>query len=114
MMKKIGFIVMLVCTALIVACDGTKNNYVIKGTVPLEIGNGELVFMTDYHSGLIIDSAAVSKGQFTFKGIVDKAKAICLTMRYDLQADVILDKGTLSIDLSDPYSAKGIDRKSVV
>ena len=98
---------MLAGIALLVACEGANNNYEIKGTVPDGITNGSVVFMTDYHIGLIIDSAVVSKGKFIFKGNVDRAKAISLSLGYDMQADVILDKGTLSVDLSDPYSAKG-------
>ena len=108
MIKKIGFVVVLIGMALIVACDGEKSNYVIKGMVPDEIPNGDFVFMTDYNSGLIIDSARVSKGKFEFKGVIDEAMAISLTMRYDLHADVILDKGTLKIDMEDPYGAKGM------
>jgi len=106
-MKKTGFAVMIISMTLLVACDSAKNNFVINGTVPQEIKNGEIVYMTDYDSGLIIDSAAVSRGKFIFKGITDNAKAVTLSLGYDLQADVILDKGTLSIDMSDPYSAKG-------
>jgi len=106
-MKKIGFVVMLVCMALFVACNDKKNSYVVTGTVPEGIENGAVVFMTDYDSGLIIDSASVSQGKFIFKGTADKARAISLSLGYDLQADAILDKGTLSIDMSDPYSAKG-------
>jgi len=102
MMKKTGFMVMIVSMTLLVACDSDKNNFVINGTVSNEIANGEIVFMTDYNTGLIIDSAAVSRGKFIFKGITDDAKAITLSLRYDLQADVILDKGTLTIDMSDP------------
>ena len=99
---------MIVSMTLLVACDSAKNNsFVINGKVPTEIGNGEIVFMTDYDSGLIIDSAAVSNGKFIFKGIVDNAKPISLSLKYELQVDVILDKGTLSIDMSDPHSVKG-------
>ena len=107
MMKKTGFAVMIVCMTMLVACDSDNNNFVINGTVPDEITNGEIVFMTDNNTGLIIDSAAVSSGKFIFKGITDDVKAVTLSLRYDLQADLILDKGTLTIDMSDPYSAKG-------
>ena len=105
-MKKICFAVMLVSMVLVVGCD-SNSKYVITGTVPPGIENGELVYMTDYNDGLIIDSTKVFREKFTFKGVIDRAKVVSLTLRYSLQADIILDKGAMTIDMSDPYSGKG-------
>ena len=106
MMKKIDFVVLIVCIMLFGACKGKTNGYVLTGTVPEEISNGEVVYMTDYHDGLIIDSAIVKKGKFVFSGRADSAMARFLSLQ-NMQADVIVDKGTMTIDLTDPYSAKG-------
>ena len=106
MMKRIGFIIMLVSMAYLVACDCNKNRYILTGTVPDDVGNGEVVYMTDYNNGLIVDSAVVSGQKFVFKGTADSAMARSLTIHY-YQADVILENGLITIDLSDPYSAKG-------
>jgi len=106
-MKRTDFVVLLACVALIFACAGDKNDYVLTGIVPAGIGNGEVVYMTDHNNGLIIDSAVVSKGTFVFKGMIDDPKIVSLSLRYNMQADMILDKGKLTIDLSDPFSGKG-------
>jgi thiol-disulfide isomerase/thioredoxin len=79
---------------------------VLVGVVPDGIENGEVVYMTDYNDGIIVDSAVVSKGKFVFRGMADSAMARFLSIQ-DLQADVILDKGSMTVDMSDPYSSKG-------
>jgi len=106
-MKRIGFAVWLMGLALLVACNSDKSNYVIFGKVPAGIENGEKVYMVDYHEGVKVDSAVIFSGKFQFKGIVDLPKVISLSNRFGLQADMILDKGTQSVDLSDPFNAKG-------
>ncbi|MDR1098549.1 MAG: AhpC/TSA family protein [Tannerella sp.] len=105
-MKTLKIIVIYIAAALLAACNGGKNRYLVRGTVPGDMLNGETVFMTDYSDGLIIDSTNVISGKFTFKGTVDAATVIKLTLR-DWDAEFILEKGVISIDLSDPYSAKG-------
>ena len=105
-MKKIGCFLMLAGMVLVVACDSNKNGYVLTGTVPGDIGNGEVVYMTDYNDGFIVDSAVVSGRKFVFQGKADSAMARSLTIQY-YQADVILDRGTMTVDMSDPYSARG-------
>ncbi len=105
-MKRISFIVIPLCIAMLAACGGTKNEYVLNGIVPDGVDNGEVVYMTDYNDGLIVDSAVVSDGKFVFKGVADSAAARSLTLR-NLQANVILEKGTMTVDMADPYSAKG-------
>ena len=105
-MKRIDFFVVLVCVTMIFACDSIRNEYVLSGVVPEGIEDGELVYMTDYHEGVVINSAEIFQGKFVFKGEVDTAKAIMLSI-HDMQADLILDKGKMTIDMSDPYSSKG-------
>ncbi|MDR0573049.1 MAG: AhpC/TSA family protein [Tannerella sp.] len=104
-MKRISFIVISVCAAMLVVCCG-KNEYVLNGIVPDGIENGEVVYMTDYNDGLIVDSAVISGKKFVFKGVADSAMARSLTLG-DLQANIILEKGTMTVDMADPYSAKG-------
>ena len=98
--------VVLACITLSVACNRNENGYTIKGVVPAGVEDGEIVYMTDHHEGIVVNSAVVSRNQFVFKGDIDSAKAIMLSIQ-DLHADLILDKGTLTVDMSDPYNAKG-------
>ena len=105
-MKANGYFFIFAWIALIVACDSNKNGYVLTGTVPDDIENGEIVYMTDYNDGLIVDSAVVSRRKFVFKGTADSAMARSLSIQY-YQADLILDKGMMTVDMSDPYSARG-------
>ena len=105
-MKRTGYFFMLACWALVVACDSNKNGYILSGTVPSDVQSGEVVFMTDYDNGLIVDSAVVVGRKFVFRGTADSAMARSLTIQ-NYQADVILDRGTMTVDMSDPYSAKG-------
>lgn len=105
-MKIFKIIVVCIVATMCVACNGGKNKYVINGIVPDGILNGETVFMTDYNVGIIIDSATVINGKFTFEGNVDEDMVIKLTLR-NLYAEFILEKGVISVDLSDSYSAQG-------
>ena len=79
-MKRIAYFVMLICITVIFACDSKKNGYVLSGVVPDEIEDGELVYMTDYHEGVVVNSAVVSRKKFVFKGAIDTAKAIMLSV----------------------------------
>jgi thiol-disulfide isomerase/thioredoxin len=105
-MKNLKMVVATICIAVLTACGGGSNKYVIKGTVPDEILNGETVYMLDYAEDIMIDSAKVTDGKFVFEGVVDEAEVVNLVLN-DLYADFVLEKGTISVDLSDPYSAKG-------
>jgi thiol-disulfide isomerase/thioredoxin len=97
----------LTSMAIVVACNSNKNEYVLTGAVPENVENGEFVYMIDYQSDSIIDSTAISNGKFIFRGIIDKAKVIKLSLINEFYADLILDKGNMTIDMSNPYSAKG-------
>ena len=105
-MKKLNFIAALFCMAIVSACDGVKNEYAINGTVPDNNLNGRMVYLTDINDGQIVDSTAVADGKFTFKGIADSAMARNLSID-NFHANLILEKGTITVDMSDPYSAKG-------
>jgi thiol-disulfide isomerase/thioredoxin len=105
-MKTLKIIAIFIVAAMLAACDGGKNKYVVNGIVPDGMLNGETVFMSDYNEGIIVDSAKVINGKFMFEGVADDPKAVKLTLR-NLYADFILEKGVISVDLSDPYSAKG-------
>ncbi|MDR0698369.1 MAG: AhpC/TSA family protein [Tannerella sp.] len=105
-MKNLKMVVVTICIAALTACDGGSNRYVIKGVVPDKILSGETVYMSDYTKDIIVDSAEVTNGKFVFEGVIDEAEVIKLVVS-DLYADFVLEKGTISVDLSDPYSAKG-------
>lgn len=105
-MRNLNFIALSACIAMLVACNGIKNEYVVNGVVPEGVSDGELVYMSDYNDGLIVDSAIVSGGKFVFKGVADSAMARILTLR-NLQARLILEKGVMTVDMLDPFSGKG-------
>jgi len=105
-MKRIDFALIIACIAMMVACGDKKHNYVISGVVPAGVEDGEIVNMTDYNEGIVINTAVVSRNKFVIKGVVDSPMAIMLTIQ-DMQADLILDKGELTVDMSDPYGGKG-------
>ena len=105
-MKRIEFAVILACMVLFAACESKKNGYLITGVVPEGVEDGEVVYMTDYHEGIVVNSAVVSQKKFVLKGITDSPKAIMLSLQ-EMQADLILDNGEMTIDMADPYSAQG-------
>ena len=105
-MKRINFIVISVCAAIFVACGGTKNEYVLTGIVPEGFEYGHIVHMSDFNDGLIIDSAKVVDGKFSFKGSVDDVKAVRLSLGR-LYVNLILEPVAIVVDMSNPYSAKG-------
>ncbi|MDL2305343.1 AhpC/TSA family protein [Bacteroides sp. OttesenSCG-928-D19] len=100
------FVFVSVCIMMFAACSGVKNEYVVNGVVPEGVSDGELVYMSDYNDGLIVDSAVVSEGKFVFEGTADSAMARILTLR-NLQARLIVEKGTITVDMLDPFSGKG-------
>jgi thiol-disulfide isomerase/thioredoxin len=105
-MKSLKIVVVIVVSAMLAACSGENNKYTIRGTVSDGLSDGTIVFMTDFGEGFIVDSTKVINGKFTFEGVADSAIVVRLSMR-NLSAELILEKGTISIDLSDSYGAKG-------
>ena len=105
-MRKIDFAVIIICLAMLAACQGHKSGYVLSGVVPEEIEDNEIVYMTDFHEGIVVSSAVVSRGKFEFKGNVDNPTAVMLSVQ-DLQVNLILDNGKMTADMSDQFSATG-------
>ncbi|MDR2148390.1 MAG: AhpC/TSA family protein [Tannerella sp.] len=105
-MRKLFYFAVLIGMAVLNSCDGGKNSYTVNGSVNDSSLDGQMVLMTDYNSGQVIDSVIIANGKFVFKGIADSAK-VCNLRAGDLFADIILDKGTLTLDMADPLSAKG-------
>lgn len=105
-MKKINLIAIPVCLAMLIACDGAKKQYVVNGVVPEGVSNGEMVYMSDFNDGQIVDSAVVTDGKFVFKGEADSAMARTLTLK-NLHARIILENSVITVDMLDPFSGKG-------
>jgi thiol-disulfide isomerase/thioredoxin len=97
---------MLVCIAVLSSCEDKKNTYTVTGTVPDSNWDGQMVYMSDYNDSQIVDSVTIVNGKFIFKGIADSAMARNLAIR-NLSADIILEKGSIIVDMGEPYSAKG-------
>jgi thiol-disulfide isomerase/thioredoxin len=111
-MKNLKIIAVIICIAALAACDG-GNKYVIKGVVPDDMLNGETVFLSDYSADAVIDSTKIVNGKFVFEGVFDEVKAIRLVCN-ELYVDCILEKGTIHVDLSDTYGAKGTPLNNVL
>ena len=105
-MRKIKNVVILVCLVILTACNSSKNGYVVNGVIPDGVIYGKFVHMLDFNNGIIIDSVKVINGKFSFKGDVVEPKAVRLSIDR-LYANVILEKGVITVDMSDPKSAKG-------
>ena len=105
-MSKIKFVVILVCVVILVACNGVKDKYEVKGVISEGAADGETVHMSDFNDGIIIDSTKVIGGKFSFKGSLSEPKAVRINLEM-ISVNLILESGVTSVDLSDPYSTKG-------
>ena len=109
-MKK--FIYLLAVAAIVAACSGNKG-YVVTGTV--EGGaDGDTVFLqkVDGRNLVKVDSAVITKGTFTFKGVQDTAANRYVTYRpagkEGILMDFFLENGNIKINLTrDNDSATG-------
>ena len=93
-MNKI--LILAAATALLCSC-GSKNKYVIQGTVQ---GANEMVYLFDENEN-ILDSAAVKEGAFRLEGIADSAKMGILSDSHGNDATfvamLILEPGTITV-----------------
>ena len=105
-MGNIKNVVILVCVIMLSACNSVKNNYVVNGVISNGEANGMLVRMLDYNEGIVIDSVKATNGKFTFKGFVNEPKAVLLASDIH-RATLILEKGVITVDMSESNSAKG-------
>ena len=109
-MKK--FIYLLAVAAIVAACSGNKG-YVVTGTV--EGGaDGDTVFLqkVDGRNLVKVDSAVITKGTFTFKGVQDTAVNRYVTYKpagkEGILMDFFLENGNIKINLTrDNDSATG-------
>ena len=127
-MKKLKVFVVIVITLIITACGGSGDQYVVSGTVPEGIADGDNVFMLDINSGNIIDSAVINKKKFYFKVTSDDKLAVILYVErksafFDIDetlsedefrnvyrastVNLIIDTKSISVDLSDPRGVIG-------
>jgi len=95
-----------ICSCLLaVACSPDKSS-VINGTAPDEY-NGSWVYMADYAKNTPLDSALVENGKFSFAGTPDTNNYIRLDLDRKLFANVIPERGTIEVDLSNPAKVSG-------
>jgi thiol-disulfide isomerase/thioredoxin len=105
-MKNLICLAVVVCIVVLSSCGDDKNTFTITGTVPYSNLNGQMVYMSDLNDGQIVDSVVINDGKFIFKGTADSAIFINLTIN-DLASYIILEKGNFTVDMGEPYSAKG-------
>ena len=99
---------LLFITLLVVSCSQEKKSYTINGTVPDESYNNKWVYMSvDDENQTVIDSALIENNKFSFHGSKDTADIVRLYLGNRLYANVILENGNISVDMSNPLSIKG-------
>ena len=102
-----NFFVILCAALLAASCASDKKSYVIQGIVPDSTYNGQLVYLIDDENDAAIDSAVVANGKFTFTGVPDTSRFMHVGLERQLYANVILEGGKITVDLSDPTKLSG-------
>ena len=87
------------------ACSCAPKSYTIEGIAPEE-HNDKMVYLYDYETRKSTDSALIVNGKFTFTGSVDTAVIRRLILNR-LGVNLILEKGKISVDITEPTSMKG-------
>ena len=96
----------LILTALLaVSCSGEKS-YTINGTAPDATFDGQWVYLLDYNKGLL-DSTMIADSRFTFTGVVDTTIMARMDLTQQYFANVFLEKGTITVDMSDFHKIGG-------
>ena len=97
----------IVClTVLAVSCSQDKKSYVIQGSAPAEY-NEHWVYLYDYNQNANLDSVLVVDGKFSLAGMPDTTYFARLDLDRKLYANLILEGGTILVDLSDPSKISG-------
>lgn len=100
-MKKLTYF--LATAALLAACSGGNNGYVINGSVE-DAADGDMVYLgrIDKRQIIHVDSAVVSNGTFVFKGQQDSVANYYLTWNDEsMGLDFFLENGTITVNLSE-------------
>jgi thiol-disulfide isomerase/thioredoxin len=103
-MNKLILSTLIAAVMLLAACT-PKSTYNVEGVAP-DMYNNQVVYMYDFNSDQPLDSTSVSDGKFRFTGSIDVADIRRLILNR-LDANIILEKGKISVDMSVPHSAKG-------
>ena len=106
-MKRINFLTVLICIAILAACNDSGNKYVINGIVHDHISDGEIVRIYDFNDGSVIDSTKIVKSKFSLNGVATEAKAVRLVVEHHY-VNFILEKGKTDINMyEEPYIVDG-------
>jgi thiol-disulfide isomerase/thioredoxin len=105
-MTKQTIIIGFLTLVLLASCGSNDGNYTIIGQAPDALYDGQTVFLYDYQTDEIVDSAVIAAGKFTFSGQTSevKIKRILLHRTY---TDVVIESGKIAVDLSNPMTVKG-------
>ena len=98
-MNKIINLLVITSLMLVAACN---RGYTILGDIPVEGSEGAKVYLLDIATNTPIDSTVVADGKFQFAGKVDgcqMAKIIAMTGSERYISDVVLENGTIHINL---------------
>lgn len=87
------------------SCNDT-GKYKITGEVPLLLTDNDIIYLTNLDNGTVLDSTFVLNGSFEFEGTIENS-LLCALEAGALQSTFILEKGTITVDLSSPLGATG-------
>ncbi|MCI5663555.1 MAG: AhpC/TSA family protein [Mediterranea sp.] len=102
-MKKLSYL--LAASALLAACAGGNKGYTVTGTVE-GAADGDTVYLATYVARQFVklDSAVITNGTFTFKGVQDTTAYRYLTYSAEgkkaLRTDFFLENGNITVNIT--------------
>ena len=109
-MKKLSYL--LAASALLAACAGGNKGYTVTGTVE-GAADGDTVYLATYVARQFVklDSAVITNGTFTFKGVQDTTAYRYLTYSAEgkkaLRTDFFLENGNIKNSVNYPNCDMG-------
>ena len=115
MNKYVKLLSFLSGVCLIVACTGHQiRGYEINGSAPLPEFEGKMVYMKDFSSGQLVDSAEIVHGKFDFSDTVTivspvvKVLSICASKSgLEYRLPVVIENGSIQAYISDVVCTGG-------
>ncbi|NLA15158.1 MAG: AhpC/TSA family protein [Bacteroidales bacterium] len=99
MKKSVYLLVSLLGIAFLGSC--TTNQYTVTATFPDDTFDGEWARITATHDGSVLDSTLIEEQTAVFTGTI-KTPTLCLIGSGRSRGQLILEGGTITIDLQEP------------
>ncbi|HKM30688.1 MAG: TlpA disulfide reductase family protein [Bacteroidales bacterium] len=99
MKKSVYLLVSLLGIAFLGSCS--TNQYTVTATFPDEMFDGDWARITATHDGSVLDSTIIEGQTAVFTGKI-KTPVLCLVSSGHTRGQLILEGGTITIDMQDP------------